>query len=85
MQLQDAQQESSLHVETAVQIQDQNYDVYLCIGRYKAESFRDLCWGGATSNVEEIRRFTTMQFDNVHCGHRKTCSVHWHSSHMQYG
>jgi len=50
--------------------------IYLWIGCYKAERFCDLCRGGTATNIKEISRFTTMQFNNVHCGHRKTRTIH---------
>jgi len=46
------------------------------IGCDKAESFSDLCRSGATTNVKEVCRFTSMQFDDIHCRHCKTGSIH---------
>jgi len=49
---------------------------YLWVGRNKAESFRDLCRGGTTTDVEKICRFTAVQFDDIHRRHRKTRSIY---------
>jgi len=55
---------------------------YLMIGRNEAESFCDLPRGGATTDVEEVGWFSAVQFNDVHCCHCKTRSIHWHRSHI---
>merc|ERR1719250_464920 len=39
------------------------------------ESFFYLVCGGSTTNIKEISRAATMQFDDVHGSHGQTCSI----------
>ena len=49
---------------------------YVWITHEEMECIVDLLLWHAPSDVQEIGRLTAVQFDNVHCGHGKTGTIH---------
>eukprot|EP00581_Thalassiosira_minuscula_P037916 CAMPEP_0184443946 /NCGR_PEP_ID=MMETSP0740-20130409/926_1 /TAXON_ID=385413 /ORGANISM="Thalassiosira miniscula, Strain CCMP1093" /LENGTH=214 /DNA_ID=CAMNT_0026812481 /DNA_START=241 /DNA_END=882 /DNA_ORIENTATION=- len=48
----------------------------LWVRRDDFERFSHFLFGGAATHVEEVRRLSTVEFDDVHGGHRETRAVH---------
>ena len=50
--------------------------LHVWVAENDAERFRDGFFARTAANVEEVRRFATVEFDDVHRCHREACAVH---------
>ena len=50
---------------------------YLRIIGDDPEGIENLFFVNPSTNIEKVCRLSVVEFDDVHCCHRQTCSIHW--------